>query len=269
MKTISTLLFSILLLSGLSSAIAQQTTYSQEDSMITTGELKRFYRYITRANVEEKTLFKLGFWPNAGDRDFTGRPSFRIGLNADVSVERKLTPSFSVMGGFDFMLRYNKYDQFAVPYYNNGTYIDTDRMFRGFVYAKVGTRFYYDMAKRIREGKAANNFSGNYIGIQYTRALSVRVIEHRYDTKTGSSVGTNNYDIGGAYGAPLLSAMWGFQRRIGRRGFVDLNVGPEITIPKREKNHLYGPGRALGDFYKNTYGPSLALRVNAVIGLGW
>ncbi|KAA9346775.1 hypothetical protein [Larkinella humicola] len=195
MKAIA--VFTFAMFWGLSSVFAQQTTYSQEDSTITTSELKRFYRYITRANVEEKTLFKLGFWPNAGDRDFTGRPSFRIGLNADVSVERKITPSFSVMAGFDFMLRYNKYDQFAVPYYNNGTYIDTDRMFRGFVYAKVGTRFYYDMAKRIREGKAANNFSGNYIGIQYTRALSVRVIEHRYDTKTGSSAGTNNYDIGG------------------------------------------------------------------------
>jgi hypothetical protein len=268
MKTISILLFNFFLISGLSSLYAQQTTYSQEDSTITTGELKRFYRYITRANVEEKTLFKLGFWPNAGDRDFTGRPSFRIGLNADVSVEHKLSPSFSVLAGFDFMLRYNRFNQFDVPFDNYGSFIDTDKTFRGFVYAKIGTRFYYGMAKRIREGKSANNFSGNYIGLQFTKALSVRVIQHRYDTRTGESVGTENYDIGGSYDAPLVSAMWGIQRRLGRRGFVDINAGPEVTIPRREKN-FYNLGRPLFDIYKNTYGPSLSLRVNAVIGLGW
>ncbi|WP_133299914.1 hypothetical protein [Larkinella punicea] len=270
MKTISILLFNILLLSGLSSTYAQQTIYSQEDSTITTSELKRFYRYITRANVEEKTLFKLGFWPNAGDRDYTSRPSFRIGLNADVSVERKITPSFSVLAGFDFMLRYNRFNQFGVPFDNGGgQFIDRDKIFQGFVYAKVGLRYYYGMAKRIREGKSANNFSGNYIGLQHTRALSVWVIQHWYDTKTGESVRTDNYDIGGSYNAPLVSAMWGIQRRIGRRGFIDLNVGPEITIPKREKERQIYTGQPFFNLYKNSNQPSLSLRVNAVIGLGW
>jgi hypothetical protein len=268
MKIISTLLFNCLLLSGLSSAVAQQTTYSQEDSTITTGELKRFYRYITRANVEEKTLFKLGFWPNAGDRDFTGRPSFRIGLNADASVERKITPSFSVLAGFDFMLRYNRFNQFSGPsVVTSPDFRDFDKIFRGFVYGKVGVRYYYSMAKRIREGKSANNFSGNYVGVQFTKALSVRVIQHVYDTRTGATLGTYNDDVAYGYNAPLFSAMWGIQRRLGRRSFIDVNVGPEVTIPKREKNpYTLGP---MFEFYKNNYSPSLALRVNATIGIGW
>jgi hypothetical protein len=266
MKVISTTI--LFLLTGLSSLHAQQTTYSQEDSTITTGELKRFYRYITRANVEEKTLFKLGFWPNAGDRDFTSRPSFRIGLNADVSVERKITPSFSVLAGFDFMLRYNRFNQFKVPYNSSwNNYTDTDKIFRGFIYAKLGTRFYHGMAKRIREGKGANNFSGNYVGLQFTKALSVRVIQHVYDTRTGATVDTYNDEVAYGYNAPLFSAMWGIQRRLGRRGFVDMNVGPEVAFPKREKDP-YTLGHMF-EFYKNNYQPSLTLRVNAVIGLGW
>ncbi|WP_460672762.1 hypothetical protein [Larkinella ripae] len=251
-----------------SSLHAQQTTYSQEDSSVTTSELKRVYRYITRANVEEKTLFKLGFWPNAGDRDYTGRPNFRIGLNADVSVERKITPSFSVLAGFDLMLRYNRYNQFKVPFNSHGnSYEDTDKIFRGFVYAKIGTRFYYGMTKQIRQGKSANNFSGNYVGLQVTKAISVRMIQHIYDTKTGQSVRTEDYDVAGAYNAPLVSALWGLQRRLGRRGFVDINAGPEVAIPRRVKEpFLLG---SYFEFYKNNYQPSLTLRVNAVIGLGW
>ncbi|GAB3913391.1 hypothetical protein GCM10028803_57480 [Larkinella knui] len=272
MKTISTPIFTFLFLIGLLlqtlSSSAQQTTYSQEDSTITTGELKRFYRYITRANVEEKTLFKLGFWPNAGDRDFTGRPSFRIGLNADVSVERKITPSFSVLAGFDFMFRYNRFNQFSGPsLVTSQDYRDFDKVFRGFVYGKVGVRYYYGMAKRIREGKSANNFSGNYVGLQFTKALSVRVIQHVYDTRTGATIGTYNNDVAYGYNAPLFSALWGIQRRLGRRSFVDINAGPEVAIPKREKNpYTLGP---MFEFYKNNYQPSLTLRVNAVIGLGW
>ncbi|RAK02441.1 hypothetical protein LX87_00561 [Larkinella arboricola] len=252
------------------SAQAQQTTYSQEDSTVTTSELKRAYQYITRANVEEKTLIKVGFWPNAGDRDYTGRPSFRIGLNADVSVERKITPSFSLLAGADFMLRYNRFNQFAVPFYNGNDFNDTDKIFRAFVYAKVGARYYYGMAKRIQEGKSANNFSGNYVGLQLTKGLSARVIQHIYDTKTGASVRTENGDYGSAYNAPLLSAMWGMQRRLGRRGFVDINAGPEVTIPvrewKRRDIYTYLPFIKM---YKNSNRLSLSLRVNAVIGLGW
>ncbi|GAB3924576.1 hypothetical protein GCM10028804_25020 [Larkinella terrae] len=255
-------------LTGFLSIHAQQTTYSQEDSTVTVSELKRVYRYITRANVEEKTLFKLGFWPNAGDRDYTVRPNFRIGLNADASVERKITPSFSVLAGFDLVLRYNRFNQFKVPFNSSfNSYEDTDKIFRGFVYAKLGTRFYYGMAKRIREGKSANNFSGNYVGLQFTKALSVRVIQHFYDTKTGQSVRTDNDDLAYAYNAPLVSAMWGMQRRLGRQGFVDINAGPEVTFPRRMKDP-YLLGHAF-EFYKNNYQPSLTLRVNAVIGLGW
>lgn len=245
------------------SAVAQQTTYSQEDSTITTGELKRFYRYITRANVEEKTLFKLGFWPNAGDRDFTGRPSFRIGLNADVSVERKITPSFSVLAGFDFMLRYNQFRKFNVPYDNFGNYTDTDKIYRGFMYAKIGTRYYYGMAKNIRKGNSANNFSGSYLGFQLTKVIINHAVNHIYDTRTGETVRTENYNGVSSFENSLAVFTWGMQRRLGRRGFIDINAGPEMTIPNKKPNPVHIT------FFENNNKPTFSLRVNAVIGLGW
>ncbi|MGA0559441.1 hypothetical protein ACO2Q8_22475 [Larkinella sp. VNQ87] len=272
MKAISTpflTLLAALALGCLQTAHAQQTTYSQEDSAVTTGELKRLYRYITRANVEEKTLLKLGFWPNAGDRDYTGRPSFRIGLNADVSVERKITPSFSVLAGFDVMLRYNRFRRFDVPYdqHGNGDLTDTDKMVRNLMYAKIGTRYYYSMAKNIRKGRSANNFSGNYAGLQVSKVIVNQTNRRIYDTKTGQTVRTDRINGIGTYDFPVVFPHWGMQRRMGRLGFVDVNAGPEITVP-----HKYDSAPIFNDgshFFEKYYKPTVALRVNAVIGLGW
>ncbi|MFD1144813.1 hypothetical protein ACFQ4C_27030 [Larkinella insperata] len=241
--------------------------YSQEDSAVTVSELKRVYRYITRANVEEKTLIKLGFWPNTGDRDYTGRPSFRIGLNADVSIERKITPSFSLLAGGDFMLRYNRFNQFAVPFYNGSDFTDIDETFRAFVYAKVGVRYYYSMAKNIRKGKGANNFSGNYAGLQVARIIFNQANNHTYDTRTGQTVRNIRINGIGTYDFPVAYPHWGVQRRIGRLGFIDVNAGPEMTLPqKKDSDPIFNGGVY---FFKKYHKPTVSLRVNAVIGLGW
>ncbi|GAB3248110.1 hypothetical protein GCM10027347_04160 [Larkinella harenae] len=271
MKT--TFLLIIALLVGQETGWAQTVnnlpiTYSQEDSAVTRSELQRVYRYITRANVEEKTLIKLGFWPNAIDREFSGRPTFRIGLNADASVERKLSPSLSLLVGFDLAVRYNRINQLNFTAMSGYSYTDVDRSFLSSVYGKIGVRYYYGMAKRIREGKSANNFSGNYVGLQVARALSVYNARHLYDTRTGEPVRTEKYDMAGSYNAPLIAAMWGIQRRVGRRGFFDINAGPEITVPRRPEDP-YGNSLPNSYFYKNSDRPGFALRVNAVIGLGW
>jgi hypothetical protein len=273
MRAIAIFTFSIFL--GMSSLFGQstdssKTTYSQEDSTITTSELKRFYRYITRANVEEKTLFKLGFWPNTGDQQYTSRPTFRIGIKTEASVERKITPSFSIFGGFDFSLQYNVFNRAGVPYHGigNSTFIDIDKTLHTSLNAKLGTRYYYAMAKRMRTGKSANNFSGNYLGLQLAATISARSVTHYYDSKTGETLLSEVSKLI-MYDGPLFSAMWGVQRRLGKLGFVDINVGPELTLPRRPPSSYYTVGPNPFEIYKNNYRPSVSFRVNAVIGLGW
>lgn len=236
---------------------------SQEDCRLTLEEMQRFVCYITRANVAEKTLFKLGFWPNTGDRQNMLRPQFRLGFNAETTVERKIHPAWSILAGLDYSLQYSLLSRLTVPFdrYGDGRLTDEDRIFQASIYAKIGARYYYAMARRIRQGKSANNFSGNYLGLQVAKALSVRQISHLYDTGTGQSVGTQNSNNAYSYEAPLLGLMWGMQRRLGSRGYFDVNVGPELTLPQRYESFI--------QFKNNSNRFGAALRVNASIGLGW
>ncbi|MEQ8712536.1 MAG: hypothetical protein RIC80_05945 [Cyclobacteriaceae bacterium] len=71
------------------------------------------------------------------------------------------------------------------------------------VYA--GGRYYYNMNRRILKGKSANNFSANYIGTtaNYGRRF------HTDDSHVTWNI------------------VYGIQRRVGRRGFLDFTVGLE------------------------------------------
>lgn len=68
-----------------------------------------------------------------------------------------------------------------------------------------GARYYYNMNRRILKGKSANNFSANY--------LSSTVHYGRRFNDDDSQV---TWNLG-----------YGFQRRLGKRTFVDLTVGLE------------------------------------------
>jgi len=242
------------------SSDSAKVAYSQEECRLTTEEVKRFLCYVTRANVEEKTLIKLGFWPVTSER--TERPSFRIGVNTQASIEQKISPSFSVLTGADLGLNYTSFSRFTIPFdgLGNGQLTDIDKIFRLALYAKVGVRYYYAMAKRIQQGKSANNFSGNYIGLQLTKSISVHSLSHYYRTPSGESLYTINDDLTRYYDRPFLGLHWGMQRRLGRRGFFDINAGPEVNF--------YQANSQL-QFYKRKNQPSLSLQVNAVVGLGW
>ncbi len=68
-----------------------------------------------------------------------------------------------------------------------------------------GVRYYYNMRRRMLKGKSANNFSGNYIGSGF-------VYGHRF----------HNNDNQLAW-----RIMYGIQRRTGRRGIFDFEIGFE------------------------------------------
>ena len=79
-----------------------------------------------------------------------------------------------------------------------------------------GIRYYYNINRRILKGKSANNFSANYLGVEPNL---------RFNYRGGDS----------GFSVKLL---YGIQRRIGKNGYVDFDVGFEnIIVPYTEKDH--------------------------------
>jgi len=70
---------------------------------------------------------------------------------------------------------------------------------------RLEPRWYFDMPRRIRDGKSANNLTGNYIGLEGRRLW--------FDSKP-NTFETNS-----------LSLRFGMQRRLWRYGFFDLSYG--------------------------------------------
>lgn len=78
-----------------------------------------------------------------------------------------------------------------------------------------GVRNYYNMNKRILKGKSANNFSANYFSATFNTQIR--------PTESDQQVSIN--------------LLYGIQRRLGKRGFVDWNVGLEnIVAPYADKS---------------------------------
>ncbi|WP_019948692.1 hypothetical protein [Hymenobacter aerophilus] len=78
-------------------------------------------------------------------------------------------------------------------------------------------RYYHNLERRIRKGKGQGSFSGNYIAL----ALGSKLGRHTYETPF-YFLSPNANGRGSAADVALL---YGWQRRLGRRGFVDANVG--------------------------------------------
>ncbi|GAB3500577.1 hypothetical protein GCM10027341_26100 [Spirosoma knui] len=249
---------------GLANAQAQtdsvKTEYKTEDEKISSSEIKRFIRYITRADVEEKTLIKVGIWP-ASDQNlqFTNQ-KFRVGFTAEVAIERKITPSFSVFAGADGSLRFITYDYFQTPTSDPSTRYSAIKTSNFYINWKAGTRYYHGMANRIRKGKSANNFSGNYVTAQVSLPTREYVNSRFYDRTNQQELRIrrteNTFDIE----MPRILVAYGIQRRLGRFGYFDVNAGPELRYAQ-DLSAVYAP--------VSRPKRSVTFQVNALIGFGW
>ncbi|MFD2572440.1 hypothetical protein ACFSUS_17505 [Spirosoma soli] len=96
MKSIHFYLFlgylSISLINAEAQTDSVRTEYRTEDEKVSKEEIKRLIRYITRANVEEKTLIKFGGILTSATFSRIGG-KFSAGLNTELTIERKLSPS--------------------------------------------------------------------------------------------------------------------------------------------------------------------------------
>lgn len=175
-----------------------RTTYAEEvdqRDISTQRSGSRFvkaYRKFIREQFEETTLIKLGALPQwgygKGDHGY-------VGFNSEIAVEQKLIPAVSVL------------TRLWTYYRNFGSY-GRDVSVSG----QLAGRWYYSISRRIREGKSANNFSNQYFMLQTNLPL---------------------YTAYTRLGDPLVAQSpfawsglaWGSQRRLGKWGYADINIG--------------------------------------------
>ena len=177
-----------------------RVTVTEEPAEDSDFSLRESYDYITRAQVEEKALLKIGLH----------NISALFGSNPILSIayERKLTPSFSIMAEIKERLPVSS---------GWNTYHSIN----------WSARYYYNMNKRIMNGKSANNFSANYIGIYQQNAIR-RYMEPVY------------------YYEPSYQLVFGMQRRISKYGYVDFNAGPGFRHEKDDKVFIIRPAIEIG-----------------------
>lgn len=82
--------------------------------------------------------------------------------------------------------------------------------------ASAGGRYYYGQARRARLGKTTAALSGFYLQLQYNAEFNSYYNNYRSEPRL-------SYQF-----APSAELLWGYQRRLGRHGFVDAGAGLRV-----------------------------------------
>lgn len=197
---------------GLPGVVAAQTvpdttriSYSEEtvtEVSAPATSLGSTYNKLARLQIEEQQLWKIGL--NNLALFYTGRQGKQYTrYGAYLIYERKLRPDISVMAELSpDIVRYRR--ETGAPVRNRVT-----------VRSQVAGRFYYNLNDRIRKGKSASNFSANYLSLAVGSGFGRRAHETPF----------YYYDTSKPFARADLAMLYGLQRRLGRYGFVDFNVG--------------------------------------------
>ena len=182
-------------------AFAQQdsvlVTYDEEPAESSNFSLKEKYKYFTRASVEEKSMLKagisnIGFASNAG-----------LFMEHTFAFEKKINVPFSVLV---------QYRQGMSGWRSSHVGVD------------AAVRYYYSLPRRIRQGKSANNLSANYFSVQVDNTWQ--------GVNRVASLGQFTFLETSTYRTSYVSLLYGIQRRLGKHGYVDFNLGGAYQ-PKR------------------------------------
>ena len=211
--------------------------FSQENGTLQKQRFIDQYDYVFMTKEPTKWIIKMTATDIAGSsfRDASGS-----GL---LGGEYKLSPSFSIGANAGLRISLSR---------NNGFSVLADG------YA----RWYYNMKKRIEEGKSANNFSGSYFGIGY--ALQNYYAKDLSAIYTGANKVENPF-----YTNRTLGINWGLQRRFFQHGWADFRLSLNKSNQKYSTgyNSVYFPnesvalstswqiGLAIGDIKRNTARP--------------
>ena len=160
--------------------------YSQESGTLQKQRFIDQYDYVFMTKEPTKWLLKVGV------TSISGTNWSDVGGTGVLGVEYKISPSLSL--GFTGGLRSD------IGFRNSS------------VEGELFGRWYYDMSRRIKEGRSANNFSGNYVGVGTTR---------RYDY---NDFILTQPDLNPLSKTSINSIFWGMQRRFFQHGWADFRV---------------------------------------------
>ena len=167
---------------------------------------------------EEKEIFKvdlLNIVKTTDGRDFSGILS--------IGYERKLNTSWSVNGELSTVLG------FMVNPGGKGAL----KVGGGQFGVTIGPRFYHNLKKRISQGKSVDNLSDNYFALN----LGTRLIE----IPPGWTATDNTPFLSTDNAA--ISFLYGFQRRIFKVGYFDVNFGMKFSYGDPIRSKVIIPNR--------------------------
>lgn len=194
--------------------------------------------------VQEQHLWKLGlnnvfFLPANWSREVSTVPSGsyygRYGLH--LAYERKLGRPWTVLAEISpYLLDYTPAGE------PSGGVVLCAR-------AQVAGRYYYNLGRRLRLGKSTGTFAGNYFSVALGGGFGRRAHETAFLFYTKS----------GPFARFDAALLYGLQRRLGRHGFIDFNVGIPLAL---------SPGADTSTYYFGGSGPTLAVNLRVGLCLG-
>lgn len=126
-----------------------------------------------------------------------------------IAGEYKFSPAFSMQLGYGIsgVTRYDTLSPSAPNPFSR--FYETTNLL-GHLFS-VQPRWYYQMAKRVREGRSANNISGDYLGAEFVYNIYGAGVSGEKARFTSNET--------------TLALRWGLQRRLFRSCFADVSFG--------------------------------------------
>ncbi|MEM8895008.1 MAG: hypothetical protein AAGC88_10555 [Bacteroidota bacterium] len=166
----------------------ENVTIEEHQEEMDTAEFSRLvdrYNSIIRVDEEKLSMFTIDLiGPFFYAINNWGESKTAVNSVLDLAYEKKFKPNWS---------------------WRVGSIYAADRASYREIRLEGGTRYYYNMNRRILQGKSANNFSANYLGTSFNYS-------RRFHTDDSHLT---------------WNLAYGIQRRLGKRMFLDFTVGFE------------------------------------------
>lgn len=193
--------------------ITQTNIVGQKDTVLiesSTESVESFdgsddYTYLEQALRKEKSIIKVGLSPYSYPGSGNG-----IFYPVSISYERKISEQFSVGLNCSYYFKRMYYS-----YYDGEPILNITPSFK----------YYYQMKRKIKAGKSANNFHGNYFALKIDGIFKVSDKHYLTIYPNNDTFSERKRKL---TSEPFISLEWGIQRRIWKSGYF--NVGPFVNF---------------------------------------
>jgi hypothetical protein len=163
-----------------------------------------------RVQEEQRSLWKLGLNNFLPSSTAFGTETYYTRYGIHLAYERKLSdPAWTLLG--EVSPAFTRYRPNATA---------ETRASLG-LRGQVAGRYYYNRERRLLRGRNAANFAANYLSV----ALGTGLGKNSHETPSFLYQNTGRQFVTADVGV-----VWGAQRRLGRYGFVDYNVGVAVLL---------------------------------------